>query len=156
MSKLSEKYSDINITGPLNDFIYFSPMRSGHGPRIKFYGGTKSTKSTQNCPAFGFSKSGATVIYLENWMNKDNCPNAFDNDYLKTVKAFINKHLSTLLLVWYMQLDESDLLHYFEGSLSWEQLIQSLEFYQDHKELDSIKDEDALHAFCLENNLYTF
>ena len=41
MSKLTARNADKSICGDFGTMIYFSEVQAGHGPRIKFDGGTK-------------------------------------------------------------------------------------------------------------------
>lgn len=152
MAKISQKYADVSRVGKIDHYIYFSPMNSSHGPRIKFYGGTRETGRTQTSPAYGMSQNGPTKVYLKSWMNKDNCPNAFDENYLNNIRNFISSNLAILLLVWYEKLDQSDALHYFEGNISWQSLLESIEV--DSYIILKCKNNQDLNNFCIQNNLY--
>ena len=154
MSKLTDKYADISLTGDFGQFIYFSPVMHSGGPRIKFYGGTKQTNRTKTAPTLVLSKRGAETVELADWMNKQNCPNAFDDEYLSKVEPFANKFISILLLVWFNHLDESDALAYFNGQLSWEDLLESIDI-EDEDLLDCSTLEE-LHRYCLLNDYYSF
>lgn len=154
MSKLTQKYADEELCGDFGEFIYFSPCLDSHGPRVKFYGGTKETSTTRNAPTLAFTNNGETTIELASWMNKKNCPNAFDNNYIQKISDFIQKFLPILLLVWYGKLDEADALKYFEGDLSLEELLLCVtDTKEDIIKYKNLKD---LHNFCLNNNIYKF
>ena len=154
MSKLTDKYADKRITGDFGKFIYFSPVMCSSGPRIKFYGGTKHTDRTKTAPTLTLSTRGAETIELSDWMNKQNCPNAFDDEYLSKVETFANKFISILLLVWFNHLDESDALEYFNGHVAWNTLMSYIDI--DDLEINNCKTVEELHQLCLSNHYYNF
>lgn len=157
MAKLTKKHADSQICNDFGDYIYFSEVLSGHSPRIRFYGGTSETRSTKNAPSYTVTRKGAGELVLEDWMTNKNCPNAFDKDYVSRVASFINDHTAVLLLVWFCRLDEADALTYFEGTWSWDNLLNSIDCDAHLADkLRSVKDEAELHTFCLDNDLYTF
>ena len=158
MAKLTNVYADTSVCGNIKDFIYFSPCLAGHGPRVKFYGGTEETKSTKDAPTMSFTVTGETKLKLSDWMNKKNCPNGFDADYLNYVKNFIQKTLPILLLVWFRKLGEEHALKYFEGAIT---LDKALSYVCDIEESKLIKLRkfttlSELHKFCVENDVYNF
>lgn len=158
MSKLTAKRADVGITGKIYGFIYFSEALAGHGPRIKFAGGTAETNTTQTAPTLLLSQSGAGDVELQNWMNKKNCPNAFDDQIVETVTNFANKFLSLLLLTWFRKLDESETLLYFQGRESWEELLSTVcnVSDSDYAAMQTCDSTSALHRFCLKHHLYQF
>lgn len=152
MSKIVDKYAIPDIVKLIGKFVYFSESNSSHAPRIKFYGGSKETASSQKAPTLEFNADGECTVILADWMNKKNCPNAFDNDYISNLNLFVKNMKSILLLVWFRHLDESDALAYFHGNISLQQLLDDVEF-----ELpDNIKTIDDLDSFCKSNGLYKF
>ncbi len=158
MSKLRYKYADRSLFDEnFGDFIYFSPVLDSHGPRIKFYGGSKETSTTRNAPSLAFDLDGNTTVILQNWMTKKNCPNAFDNKFLDTLTKAVNSIRPILLLVGFLKLDEADALHYFEGSCSWIDLLNEIQVENNIKdklvECNSMKQLDDL---CKKYKLYSF
>lgn len=156
MSKLTKKYASAEC-GDFGEFIYFSPKICQHGPRVKFYGGTKETSNTRNAPTMKFDNDGNTELGDLGNLNKKNCPNAFDSKYLKKVSDFIKKMLPILLLVWYDKMDEADALAYFHGNLSLPDLIDSVDI-KDSNILNQLKESKniyALHRNCKQLGLYT-
>ena len=152
MSKVVKKYAISEITPYIGDFIYFSASNSTHGPRIKFCGGTTATKDTKNCPSMTFDANGNCDVKLANWMNKSNCPNAFDANYVANLKQFIQNNLAILLLVWFKHLDEGTVLAYFYGSIPFSEVISDIEY-----EIPSnIQTADELYKYCIKNDLYKF
>ena len=152
MSKIVKKYAIADIAEDIGDFIYFSECNSTHGPRIKFYGGTKETSSTKNSPSLKFDSEGNCEIELEPWMNRKNCPNAYDKAYVGKLINFLQSYISILLLVWFKHLDEADALAYFHGQISLESLFDDI----DYEVPESINTLEKLDAYCVTNNLYRF
>lgn len=152
MSKIVDKYAIEPVSKDIGKFIYFSESNTSHGPRIKFYGGTIYTSSTRKSPTLKYTKSGNCSVELASWMNKDNCPNAFDNTYIQKLSNFVANYKSILLLVWFKRLDEGDALAYFHGQIPFSELISDIEYDIP----DTVKSTKQLDEFCLENKLYCF
>lgn len=158
MSKLTAKRADTSITGKIYGFIYFSEALAGHGPRIKFAGGTAETNTTHTAPSLLISQNGAEEVELQSWMNKKNCPNAFDDKVVTAVCDFADKFVSLLLLTWFKKLDESETLLYFQGIESFSELLENIENVSDdiYEEIQHCKTLDELHQFCKAHQLYQF
>ena len=150
-AKLTSKYADISRTGEILDFIYFSPVQAGHAPRIKFYDGVH--KKTVDSPYIEFGVDDIPTIDKSQYSRKDN-PNVFDDTYVNTIISFVVRTRPILLLVWFMRLDQADALHYFEGSISWEELLNDIEC--DNQNISKCSNYEDLHNFCKENDLYSF
>ena len=145
------------MVGDIGKFIYFSPALDSHGPRIKFYGGTKETSTTRNAPSYSFGKSGAESVILQPWMNKKNCPNGYESSYISKVETFINKFLPILLLVWFEHLDESPALLYLQGHLSFDTLLNRIEVEDEVKsEILNCQSIQDLDVICRRYKLYQF
>ena len=158
MSKLTKKYADKSLFDEdFGEFIYFSPVLDSHGPRIKFYGGSVETNTTRTAPSLSFGVDGVNGVILQDWMNKKNCPNGFDDDYIESLTRMVNRIRPILLLVWFNKLDESEALHYFEGSNTWEDLLQEIQVDDSLKsELKACKNMKQLHQFCVNYQMYEF
>lgn len=157
MAKLIPDYADESLCGDFGDFIYFSSSLDSHCPRVKFYGGTKETSTTRNAPSLAFTDEGKTEVRVAQWMNKKNCPNAFNQEYVEKVEKFVNKLLPILLLVWYGKLDEGFAQKYFEGFISLKDLLRTTDVNSDIvANMMNIVDMKELHKFCKKNNLYKF
>ena len=158
MAKLIQDYADESLCGDFGEFIYFSPQLDAHGPRVKFYGGTKETSTTRNAPSMRFTNDGKTNIKLANWMDKKNCPNAFDKEYTEKVHNFIQRTLPILLLVWYGKLDEARALKFFEGSIDLNKLLKYISDVPDDilNKIIECETIQTLQKVCLENNIYSF
>ena len=150
MSKIVDKYAIPEISNDIGKFVYFSECNTSHSPRIQFYGGTKETSTTRNAPTLKFDLLGNCEVLLAPWMDKQNCPNAFNHEYVDNLRKFIQNNKSILLLVWFGHLDEADALAYFHGQTTLNTLLSDIDF-----ELpESIKTVKELDVYCLENNLY--
>lgn len=158
MSKLVPHKANKNNCGNLDVFVYFSPCLDSHGPRVKFFGGTKETNSTRNSPSLTFGINGAEKVLLQKWMNKKNCPNAFDETIINNVKQFVNKTLPILLLVWFEKLDESDALDYFQGIYTFDKLLTCIVDTTDEVKIELLKSKnlDELHDACKRFCMYSF
>lgn len=157
MVKLTDELANKAITGVIPGFIYFSPVLDGHGPRIKFYGGTKETGSTKKAPSYTFGVEGPLVLKKQPWMNKSNCPNAYDDKCLEQVRKFIENHLALLLLTWFERLDEALVLSYFEGHYKFADLISRIDATVEQKEkIMQCGSEKELYVVCKELDLYDF
>ena len=154
MSKIVERKADLSRTGAIHDFIYFSECNDSHGPRIKFYGGTAETRTTKTAPSMSFGLNESSKVILQPWMNKQNCPRAFDKNVLKDLRNFIAKNKPILLLVWFQKLDEADALDYFHGHMNWSELLKAVTDIEHISE--SVSSMDELNTVCIEHNLYTF
>lgn len=158
MSHLSAKRADKNRCGEFDTFIYFSQCLDSHGPRIKFYGGSKETQTTRTAPTYTFDKDGPGEVILQSWMNKKSCPNAFDKKCLEQISNFIKKTLPILLLVWFYKLNEDDALAYFQGYDSFEDLLNNINEpdKETKQELFKSKDLNDLHDKCKRYSVYNF
>lgn len=152
MSKIVDKYAIKDIASDIGKFVYFSESNSSHGPRIKFYGGTKETQSTKDSPSLVFNASGDCEVEIADWMNKKNCPNAFDPDYIAKLERFVKANKSILLLVWFGHLDEADALAYFHGQITFKDLIRDIDYFIP----DEITSLDELDRYCIASSFYRF
>lgn len=155
MAKLIQPLADKSL-GDIGKFIYFSANNGQHGPRVKFYGGTKESETTRNAPTMKFDINGNTSVELADWMTKKNCPNAYDKSYTQKVHNFINNTLPILLLVWFYKLDEGWALEYFQGRIALSDLLPHCEDVDDstYDKLVKINSIEELHKFCKKNDLY--
>jgi hypothetical protein len=159
MSKLLSSKADKSVVGDIPKFIYFSTKNSSHGPKIKFYGGSKETGvDTRTCPSYTFSIKGPGHVKLQKWMNRSNCPLAYDENTLDMLYTFVDRQLPILLLVWYGKLDEDDALDYFKGAISWNTLINKIDTSQlddlQRTQLRSSSSVISLHQNCINFELY--
>ena len=152
MSKIVDKYAIPGIVELIGKFVYFSESNSSHGPRIKFYGGSKETSSSKNAPTLAFDVDGKCELLLADWMDKKNCPNAYDDEYVKNIEKFVKITKPILLLVWFGHLDEADALAYFHGNIEITQLFGDIDF-DVPTDIMTLNDLDN---FCRNHDLYKF
>lgn len=158
MTKLMNEELDKSLFKGLNcRFIYFSQALSGHGPRIKFDGGTSESDTTQTSPSLAFDKDCNFKIKLVSRMNKKNCPNAFNNEIIDTLIKFVKRFLPILLLTWYEHLDDGHVAMFFRGTKTYEDLLCSARIPLDIKgSFVRCNTLEKLDDFCRANNLYNF
>ena len=152
MSKIVKKYAIPEIVNLIGKFVYFSTSNSSHGPRIKFYGGTKATSTTRNAPSLAFTTDGECTIELDSWMDKKNCPNVYNQNYIDNLEKFVKLCLPVLLLVWFEHLDEADALEYFHGNIPFEELLTDI----DYNVPTTINNLNELDQYCRDNDYYKF
>ena len=158
MAKIVKHNADKNICGDFGDYIYFSKAKGSHSARIKFYGGSKESNNTEDAPTMKFDNDGNTELVLQPRMNKKNCPNAYDKNYLKLVSNFVKRALPVLLLVWYGKVDESDAVRYFEGTDTLERMIRfgtNMKPKTAHT-LMKASNMEELHRLCKQLDVYNF
>ena len=158
MAKLTKDRAKVAITGEIPELIYFSNRQGKHGPRVKFYGGSKETYYTDDAPSYTFGVDGPGRVELQSRkMNKKNCKNAFDPECLQQVRDFIQNHLALLLLTWFNKIDDSEVLLYFQGYISFEELLKKIDVAEDLKDkILSCKTEKDLYICGKELDLYKF
>jgi hypothetical protein len=139
-------------------WVYFSDRQAGHGPRIKFYGGTAQTRDTMRGPSLAFGTDGPTQLELESWQDNKAAPLAFNDDVVAYLERFINKFLAGLLLVDFRKLDQSILLNYMLGAEHWEDILEEVQLSDEvlRAELMGCKNFSDLHLFCMNHQLYKF
>lgn len=123
--------------------------------RIKFYGGNSKSKNTKDSTIYVFQyRWGNQELVKSHSLNSKDYPYAFDNSVVSDVKNFIKRNRPLLLLVWFRRLDEADLLEYFCGRLSFEDLLRCIDCPDGEiQECDSMK---SLHETCKLLGLYKF
>lgn len=155
MAKLIPKRADETICGKLDVYIYFSKAKGGRCPRIKFDGGVIETHDSDKAPTMSFDLYGSKDIILQPWMNKKNCPNAFNKKIEATVRQFIDNTLPILLLTWFGRLDEDDSLAFLQGHDTWNEMIDNIDKSNFIKnKLKQINNLLTLNRLCREYALY--
>lgn len=150
MSRVRTKYCRPELKKLIPGFIYVSSKEASHGPRVKFDGGTKETNKKGTCPSMAFDKDGNCKVLLQPWMNKDNCPNGYDNDTVNKVKTFVNMELPVLLLMWFERVDEATAYNYLQGFVDFEELVEEAGIPS------SVTNMKELDEYCRQNDLYSF
>lgn len=150
MSIVRTKHIRPELKQYIPTFIYISSSNSSHGSRIKFNGGSTETCDSTTAPTLKFDNEGNCTVITQKWMNKQNCPNAFDKKVIDNLQRFVKSVLPLLLLLWYRKIDEAAVVEYFIQVESFEELIKELEFPT------SIQNMEDLDKYCKSNNLYSF
>ena len=131
-------------------FVYISHSDGGHGPRLKFNGGTSETNKSRTAPTLKFDSGGNCQVVTQKCMNKQNCPNAYDSNVVNGLSKFINLTLPLLLLLWYDRIDEASVVEYLVQVESFEEFLGEYNFPY------SIKSMKELDTYCRKNNMYSF
>lgn len=107
--------------------IYISDKLPGkERPLIKFDGGTEKTQGQKTMPSMFVTSTGSGAIELQMFMNKENCPNAYDKDKIAVLDRFLEKYHTILMLVWYKKLEKAEAIRFFKGAESLNQVIQNI------------------------------
>lgn len=150
MSRVRTKYSRPEIRNLIPGFVYVSSVESGHGPRVKFDGGTSETNKKDTCPSMEFDSNGNCQVVLQSWMTRKNCPNAFSPQVVSNVKEFVRIELPVLLLMWFEHLDEATAYNYLQGFVDLDDIVEEL------KAPENISSLNQLDEYCRMKNLYSF
>ena len=127
MTMIRSENMDKSRTGGIDINVYVSDMQASHGPRLKFDGGSKETRRGRNAPSYPFNSKGlGDGAILEPWMNKKNCPNAFNKDVLESIREFIDRLLPLLLLNWYGFVDPDICEKYITGNVNLKSVLSNL------------------------------
>ena len=87
--------------------------------------------------------------YTPGYMDQD-----VSDDLVQEMKAFFRKYLVLFCAVWDEQMQDAVLQDYFTGKISFDEMLQDLDFYETYSnELSSIRDVQNLEAFCRDNDL---
>ena len=103
-----------------------------------------------------FDVNGNTEVEVFDWMNKKNCPNAFDKTYIEKVTNFVMMTYPILLLVWFKRLDEAEALDYFQGRETLQELLDFIDFDNNDINKTQIKTVTELDNVCKQFDLYNF
>jgi len=149
--------ADTERTGRFQGYIAFGDWTDDdEGICVRFHGGTPFSGHLDHAPVMHFDIYGDCKFALSMWMNKHNCPNLYDEEYISQITAFIQRNLPILYLVYDRYLDKEDALAYFEGKISYEKLLSSV--YRIAEELYTglltCQNNAQLHEFCVLEGLY--
>lgn len=126
-------------------FYFSSGDGVTHGPRVK----------PQFNPERLILSLTGTLQLCDNWKY---IPGKNDKDVseksVRQMKKFFEDYIVLFCLVWDEHMQDATLEDYFKGEITFNEMLQDLDFYSEHKEdLDSIKSVSALEKFCRDNNL---
>lgn len=149
--------ADTERTGRFQGYIAFGDWTDNdEGICVRFHGGTPFSGHLDHAPVMHFDIYGDCKFALSMWMNKHNCPNLYDEEYISQITAFIQRNLPILYLVYDRYLDKEDALAYFEGKISYEKLLSSV--YRIAEELYAglltCQNNAQLHIFCVQHQIY--
>lgn len=154
---LHARDADMARTGKFREYAAFGDWadQSG-GPSIRFHGGTPFSGRLDNAPVMHFNIYGDCMIAPAMWMNAHNCPNVFDEEFIKQITFFIQINLPILYLVYERYLDKEDALAYFEGRMAWENMIALVHGIPEalYVGLLACEDNAQLHTFCVGEQIY--
>ena len=150
MSMVRAKHVREDVKQYIPVFVYVSHSDRGHGPRLKFNGGTSETNKSRTAPTLAFDNNGNCKFITQSWMDKKNCPNAFDRTVVSNLSKFVNAVLPLLLLMWYERIDEAAVVEYLVQVESFEDVVSEIGA---PPEVTTMKELDK---YCRENNLYSF
>ena len=131
-------------------FVYVSHSDRGHGPCLEFNGGTSETNKSRTAPTLAFDNNGNCKVITQLWMDRKNCPNAFDHTVVSNLSKFVNAVLPLLLLMWYERIDEAAVVEYLVQVESFEDVVSEIEAPS------NVTTMKELDKYCRENNLYSF
>ncbi len=111
---------------PWNFVAFTSGTIPQIGPSVRFYGGTATTGITPCAPSLAFDIYGYCEVMVADWMNEENCPNAFDPSFVGKITEFVQENLPVLCLVYAGKLSAADAMDYFTGRDPWEVMLTGL------------------------------
>ena len=150
MSMVRAKHVREDVKSYIPVFVYVSHSDGGHGPRLKFNGGTSETNKSRTAPTLAFDNNGNCKVVTQSWMDKKNCPNAFDRTVVSNLSKFVNAVLPLLLLMWYERIDEAAVVEYLVQVESFEDVVSEIGVPS------NVTTMKELDKYCRENNLYSF
>ena len=126
-------------------FYFSSGAGVSHGPRVK----------PQFNPERLILSLTGTLQLCDDWKY---VPGKDDKDVseksIRQMKKFFKDYIVLFCLVWDEHMQDATLEDYFKGAISFNEMLQDLEFYSEYKEtLDSINSISELDKFCRDNNL---
>lgn len=129
-------------------FYFSSKDGNSHGIRVKpMFNSEKLIKS----------KCGTLSLHTD-WKfvpgSDDKSVSAKD---IKQMKDFFRKYLVLFCMVWEEQLTDGELEDYFVGTITWDELLSGISFYDKYeKELKEITSVEDLEVFCRDDQLVNF
>ena len=154
---LFARNADETRTGKFREYVAFGDWTDEiRGPSVRFHGGTPFSRQLYNAPIMYFNIYGDCMIAQAVWMNEHNCPNAFDEDFVRQIIYFVQTNLPILYLVYERYLDKEDARAYFEGRMAWENMIALVHGIPEalYVGLLACEDNAQLHTFCVGEQIY--
>lgn len=125
--------------------FYFSGAQGKHSIRAKIewnYDHIKNPDGTMEL--FG------TYKYIPSKKSK----NKATEEDINNARRFFKKYKVLFAAVWSNCLDAVDLRNYFEGRLTFDELLKGFYSIKNYNELQEIKSVDKLYEFVKKNNLF--
>ena len=92
-NELTDRMVDTRRTmHPWNFVAFTSKAVPEIGPSVRFYGGTAATGITPCAPSMAFDIYGNCEVIIGEWMNEENCPNAYDSFFVGKVVRFVQEN----------------------------------------------------------------
>lgn len=144
MSNVRGRY--VKNPGQLPFSFYFSSGYGvNHGPRVK--------------PMFNPEKLIAsltgTLELCDNWAfvpGRDD--SGVSQKLVDQMKRFFREHLVLFCLVWDEHMQDATLEDYFRGHISFQDMVQDIDFYGTHKDvMSNLQSVSQLEKFCRDHNL---
>lgn len=126
-NELTDRMMDTRrTTQPWNFVAFTSKAILEIGPSVRFYGGTTATGITPCAPSLVFDIYGNCEVIIGEWMNEENCPNAFDLSFVGKVAKFVQENLPVLCLLYLGKLSAADTMDYITGKDKWEIMLTGI------------------------------
>ena len=92
-NELTDRMVDTRRTmHPWNFVAFTSKAVPEIDPSVRFYGGTAATGITPCAPSMAFDIYGNCEVIIGEWMNEENCPNAYDSFFVGKVVRFVQEN----------------------------------------------------------------
>ena len=132
------------------DFSFYFSSGAGvdHGPRVK----PMFTNNKLISSLTGTLKLCDDWEYIPGSNDKH-----VDSQSISKMKKFFKSYIVLFCAVWDEQMQDAVLEDWFKGSITFNEMLEDLDFYEDYKqELDNIHDVKSLEKFCRDNELVNF
>ena len=156
-NELTDRRMDTRRTIQPWNFVAFTSKNTQEvGPSVRFYGGTVATGITPCAPSLAFDIYGNCEVIIGEWMNEENCPNAFDSSFVGKITKFVQENLPLLCLVHLGKLSAADAMDYITGKDKWEIMLTGIKDIPDdlYLWLQYADNPFELHKRVFDANLY--
>ena len=156
-NELTDRMVDTRRTTQTWNFVAFTSKAVPEiGPSVRFYGGFATTGITPCAPSLAFDVYGNCEVIMGEWMNEENCPNAFDPSFVGKITKFVQENLPLLCLLYLGKLSAADAIDYFTGKDKWELMLTGIKDIPDNVYLwlQYANDPFELHKRAFDAGLY--
>jgi hypothetical protein len=135
----------VKVPHPLKFSFFFSP-KVGHGIRVKpVFNPDKITRDTV----------GNLWIHGAYKYTRSKVDKHVTEDQANEMKQFFRDYKVLFAAVWESVLDQNDLLYYFNGSLSFKDMLTRFADYESHKDdLKDVNDCKSLETYVRESEWF--